>query len=64
MTITGKAGNDFGQENDETFIDAVSGAISRDEILNPYSEAIKTLAFVFAIDKSMQNGGIAVEPEM
>lgn len=64
MTITGKASNDFGQENDETFIDAVSGAISRDEILNPYSEAIKTLAFVFAIDKSMQNGGIPVEPEL
>ena len=46
------------------FVDAVRGAISSDEILTPYSEAIKTLAFVIAISKSMENGGIAVEPEL
>lgn len=64
MKITGKASNDYGQECDETFIDAVRGEIPADEILSPYSDAIKTLALVFAIDKSMHNGGIPVKPEL
>ena len=64
MTITGKAGNDYGQECDETFIDAVRGEIPADEILSPYSDAIKSLALVFAINKSMDNGGMPVKPEL
>lgn len=64
MTITGKASNDYGQECDETFIDAVRGEIAADEILSPYSDAIKTLALVFAVNKSMDNGGIPVKPEI
>lgn len=64
MTITGKPSNDYGHECDETFIDAVRGAIPADEILSPYSDAIKTLALVFAIDKSMHNGGMPVVPEL
>ncbi|HOG50365.1 MAG TPA: Gfo/Idh/MocA family oxidoreductase [Lentisphaeria bacterium] len=64
MTITGKASNDYGQECDETFIDAVRGEIDADEILSPYSDAIKSLALVFAINESMDNGGIPVAPKV
>ena len=64
MTITGMAGNDYGMECDETFVDVVSGALPQDELLTPYSDAIKSLALVFAIDKSMHNGGIPVKPEL
>ena len=64
MTITGKAGNDYGMECDETFVDVVSGALPEDELLNPYSDAIKSLALVFAIDESMHNGGMPVKPAL
>ena len=63
-TITGTISNDAGQECDETFIDAVRGEIDREEILSPYSDAIKTLAFVLAINKSMDNNGMPVKPEL
>lgn len=64
MTISGKPSNDYGLDCDETFIDAVRGAIPASEILSPYSDAIKTLALVFAIDESMHNDGIPVKPEI
>ncbi|MBP5641153.1 MAG: Gfo/Idh/MocA family oxidoreductase [Victivallales bacterium] len=62
-TVTGKPMNDAGQECDETFVDAVRGDIDREEILSPYADAIKTLAFVFAINKSMDANGAPVVPE-
>lgn len=63
-TIEGKAGNDYGQECTETFIDVVRGALPADEVLSPYSDAIKTLALVFAINKSMDNNGAPVTPSV
>ncbi len=64
MNIEGKPSNDHGQESDETFIDAVRGEISADEILSPYSDACKTLAFTLAINESMDQGGVPVKPAM
>jgi len=64
MTITGKASNDYGQECDETFIDAIRGEIDAEEIMSPYADAIKSLALVLAINKSMDQGGMTVKPEM
>lgn len=64
MTIDGKSSNDYGQECDETFIDAVRGEIPATEILSPYSDACKTLAFTLAINESIEQGGIAVKPAM
>ena len=64
MNIEGKPSNDHGQECDETFIDAVRGEISADEILSPYSDACKTLAFTLAINESMDQGGVPVKPAM
>jgi len=64
MTIEGKCANDYGQECDETFIDAVRGAIPADEILSPYSDACKTLALTLAINKSLDLDGQPVQPEM
>ena len=64
MNIEGKPSNDYGQECDETFIDAVRGEIPADEILSPYSDACKTLAFTLAINESMDQGGIPIKPAM
>lgn len=64
LLVTGKHSNDYGQECDETFIDAVRGDIDRDEILTPYSEAIKSLAFVLAINESMDANGMPVKPAL
>lgn len=63
-TIEGKASNDYGQECTETFIDVVRGALPIDEVLSPYAEAMKTLALVFAINKSMDNDGAPVTPSI
>ncbi|NMA43884.1 MAG: Gfo/Idh/MocA family oxidoreductase [Oligosphaeraceae bacterium] len=61
MSIEGKAANDYGQECDETFVDAVRGEISADEILSPYEDACKSLALTLAINKSMDQGGMPVK---
>ena len=61
MTIEGKAANDYGQECDETFIDAVLGEVPADEILSPYEDACKSLAFTLAINESMNQGGMPVK---
>lgn len=56
MTIEAKTGNDFGQEEDDVFIEAVrTGDAS--EILAPYSEAIKSLEVTLAANESMDAGG-------
>jgi len=56
MTIEMKTGNDYGQEEDDTFIDAI---LENDQslILSPYSEAVKNLEVVLAANESMDNGG-------
>ncbi len=61
MKIEGTASNDYGQECTETFIDAVRGDIPADEILSPYSEAMKSLELVLAVNKSIDNGGQPVD---
>jgi hypothetical protein len=40
------------------------GEIDADEILSPYSDAIKSLALTLAINESMDNGGIPVKPAL
>jgi myo-inositol 2-dehydrogenase / D-chiro-inositol 1-dehydrogenase len=56
MTIEMKTGNDYGQEEDDAFIDAI---LDNDQslILSPYSEAVKNLEVVLAANESMDNGG-------
>ncbi len=56
MTIEMKTGNDYGQEEDDVFIDAI---IENDQslIVSPYSEAVKDLEVVLAANESMDNGG-------
>ena len=56
MTIEGKSSNDCGQEEDETFIEAVRTGDGGD-ILSPYADAVKTLAVVLAANRSMDSGG-------
>ena len=56
LTIDMKTGNDYGQEEDDAFIDAI---LENDQslILSPYSEALKNLQVVLAANESMDNGG-------
>jgi len=56
MTIEGKSSNDGGQEEDETFIDAVLTG-DGGNILSPYADAVKTLEVVLAANRSMETGG-------
>jgi predicted dehydrogenase len=60
MTIEGKPGNDYGQESDDTFIDAI---IEKDPtmVLSPYADAYKSLELTLAINESMAQGGKLVE---
>jgi len=54
-TIDVTLGNDYGQEEDDTFIEAI---LKKDQslILSPYTEAVKTLQVVLAANESMDNG--------
>ena len=56
LTIEVKTGNDYGQEEDDAFIDAI---LDNDQslILSPYSEAVKNLEVVLAANQSMDSGG-------
>lgn len=56
LTIDMNTGNDYGQEEDDAFIDAI---LENDQalILSPYSEAVKNLEVVLAANESMDNGG-------
>jgi len=59
MTIECKAGNDHGQEEDETFVRAVlTGDPS--EIRSPYADALRSLEVVLAVNESMEKGGAPV----
>lgn len=55
-TINVKTGNDYGQEEDDAFIQAI---IEKDQSLikSPYSEAVKNLQVTLAANESMDNGG-------
>jgi myo-inositol 2-dehydrogenase / D-chiro-inositol 1-dehydrogenase len=55
LNIDMKTGNDYGQEEDDAFIDAI---LEKDQslILSPYSEAAKALEVVLAANESMDNG--------
>ena len=59
-TIDIKTGNDYGQEEDDAFIEAV---LKKDQslILSPYSEAVKNLQVVLAANESMDNGGKVIK---
>ncbi|MCK5801947.1 MAG: Gfo/Idh/MocA family oxidoreductase [Lentisphaeria bacterium] len=56
LVIDGKAGNDYGQEEDDAFIDAV---LTNDQslVMSPYADAVKTLELVLGANESMDNGG-------
>ena len=56
LTIEMKTGNDYGQEEDDAFIDAILED-DQDLILSPYSEAVKNLQVVLAANESMDKGG-------
>ena len=64
QVFTGSPSNDYGFDCDQTFTGAVRGEIDADEILSPYSDAIKSLALTLAINESMDNGGIPVKPAL
>lgn len=56
LTLTGKPANDYGQECDETFLDAI---IENDPglVLSPYADACKSLELVIGATESMRQGG-------
>ena len=59
LTIEMKTGNDYGQEEDDTFIDAILDG-DQSLVLSPYSEAVRDLQVVLAANESMDNGGKVV----
>lgn len=56
MTITGKASNDYGQECDDTFIQAI---LENDPslVLSPYADAYRSLELTLAATESVRRGG-------
>jgi predicted dehydrogenase len=60
LTVEGKPGNDYGQESDDTFIDAI---LEKDPtmVLSPYADAYKSLELTLAVNKSMDKGGVPIE---
>jgi predicted dehydrogenase len=56
ITLDGKPANDYGQECDETFLDAI---LENDPslVLSPYADACKTLELVIGATESMRQGG-------
>ena len=59
MVIDAKTGNDYGQEEDDAFIDAILDG-DQSLILSPYSEAVKDLEVVLAANESMDKGGALI----
>lgn len=59
-TINIKVGNDYGQEEDDTFIQAI---LDKDQsiIKSPYAQAVKNLQVTLAANESMDNGGKLIE---
>jgi predicted dehydrogenase len=60
LTLTGKPANDYGQECDETFLDAI---IENDPslVLSPYADACKSLELVIGATESMRQGGKLIQ---
>ncbi|NLF17238.1 MAG: Gfo/Idh/MocA family oxidoreductase [Lentisphaerae bacterium] len=56
LLIEGKAGNDYGQECDEAFLDAILEN-DQDLVLSPYADACKSLELVIGATESMRRGG-------
>ena len=56
MTIDAKTGNDYGQEEDDVFIEAVRTG-DPSAILSPYSDGMKSLEITLAANESMDAGG-------
>jgi len=56
MTIEAKTGNDYGQEEDDVFIEAILSGDPSD-IISTYDEAVKNLEVVLAANQSMDSGG-------
>jgi predicted dehydrogenase len=56
MTIDASVGNDYGQEEDDVFIEAIATGDDA-EILSPYAEAVKSLEVTLAANRSMDQGG-------
>ena len=56
LTIDAKTGNDYGQEEDDVFIDAIL-ADDASEVISTYAEAVKSLEVVLAANESMDLGG-------
>ena len=55
-TISATTGNDYGQEEDDAFIEAILTK-NQSLIKSPYSEAVKNLQVTLAANESMDNGG-------
>jgi predicted dehydrogenase len=60
LTVEAKPGNDYGQESDDTFIDAI---LEKDPtmVMSPYADAYKSLELTLAVNKSMDQGGALVQ---
>jgi predicted dehydrogenase len=56
LTLEGKPANDYGQECDETFLDAILES-DPSLVLSPYADACKTLELVIGATESMRQGG-------
>ena len=56
MKVSFKVGNDYGQDEDVAFIDAI---LEKDQsiIISSYSEAVKNLEVTLAANESMDNNG-------
>lgn len=56
MTVSGKPANDYGQECDEAFIEAIL-ANDQSLVMSSYADGCKTLALTIAATESVHNGG-------
>jgi len=60
MVIEGKPGNDYGQECDEAFLEAIIED-NQDLVMSPYADACKSLELVIGATESMRRGGALVK---
>lgn len=60
LTVEAKPSNDYGQECDNTFIDAI---LEKDPtlVMSPYADAYKSLELTLAINESMARGGELIQ---
>lgn len=60
LVIDGKPSNDYGQECDEAFLDAIMEG-DQSLVMSPYADACKTLELVIGATESMRRGGELVK---